>query len=58
VLNILKIKVINLEYYFYYSLVMYIRETNSSTKVGRMYFENTNSSTNSPRNANEIWFTK
>ena len=27
---------------------MYIRETNSSTKVGRMYFENTNSSTNSP----------
>lgn len=53
-LNILKIKVINLEYYFYYSLVMYIRETNSSTKVGRMYFENTNSSTNSPRNANEI----
>ena len=37
-----------------YSLVMYIRETNSSTKAGRMYLENTNSSTNSPRNANEI----
>lgn len=44
--------------YFNYSLVMYIRETNSSTKAGRMYLENTNSSTNSPRNANEIWFTK
>lgn len=39
---------------FNYSLVMYIRETNSSTKVGRMYLLNTNSSTNSPRNANEI----
>jgi len=39
---------------FNYSLVMYIRETNSSTKAGRMYLENTNSSTNSPRNANEI----
>jgi len=44
--------------FYNYSLVMYIRETNSSTKAGRMYLENTNSSTNSPRNANEIWFTK
>ena len=33
---------------------MYIRETNSSTKAGRIYLEKTNSSTNSPRNANEI----
>ena len=37
-----------------YSLVMYIRETNSSTNAGRMYLENTNTSTNSPRKANEI----
>lgn len=40
--------------FFNYSLVMYIRETNSSTNAGRMYLENTNSSTNSPRKANEI----
>lgn len=48
------VKVIILTIFFNYSLVMYIRETNSSTKAGRMYLENTNSSTNSPRNANEI----
>ena len=37
---------------------MYIRVTNSSSIAGSTKRLNTNSSTNSPRNAKEIWLKK